>query len=109
MWISLLRDHTELSRSHSFITRHSSPIHTLAPKGIRANTVSPENIYIADGVWGAAEKSNPELFHTLLAKNPMQRMGKSEEIVNTVNLLASEKASSLAAQIWLLMAHCVLE
>jgi NAD(P)-dependent dehydrogenase (short-subunit alcohol dehydrogenase family) len=25
--------------------------HTLAPKGVRANTVSPGNIYVADGVW----------------------------------------------------------
>jgi NAD(P)-dependent dehydrogenase (short-subunit alcohol dehydrogenase family) len=36
--------------------------HTLARKGIRANTVFPGNIYIEDGVWGGIEKNNPGLF-----------------------------------------------
>jgi NAD(P)-dependent dehydrogenase (short-subunit alcohol dehydrogenase family) len=70
--------------------------HTLAPKGVRANTVSPGNIYIADGVWGGVEKNNPELFFSQMAKNPMGRMGKPEEIANTVLFLASEKASFIS-------------
>lgn len=70
--------------------------HTLAPKGIRANTVSPGNIYIADGVWGAVEKDSPEFFKSQLAKNPMGRMGKPEEIGNVVVFLASEKASFIS-------------
>jgi len=70
--------------------------HTLAPKGVRANTVSPGNIYIADGVWGGVEKGNPELFKSQMAKNPMGRMGKPEEIANTVLFLASGKASFIS-------------
>ena len=70
--------------------------HTLAPKGVRANTVSPGNIYIADGVWGGVEKNNPEFFKSQMAKNPMGRMGKPEEIANTVLFLASEKASFIS-------------
>ena len=67
--------------------------HTLAPKGVRANTVSPGNIYIADGVWGGIEKSNPELFNSQLAQNPMGRMGKASEVADVVVFLASERAS----------------
>ncbi|RDW59672.1 3-ketoacyl-ACP reductase like protein [Coleophoma cylindrospora] len=69
---------------------------TLAPKGIRANTVSPGNIYIADGVWGNVERGNPELFKSQFEKNPFGRMGKAEEIANAVVFLASEKASFIS-------------
>jgi len=70
--------------------------HTLAPKGVRANTVSPGNVYIEDGVWGGIEKGNPELFKSQLGKNPMGRMGKASEIANAVVFLASEKASFIS-------------
>lgn len=45
--------------------------HTLAGKGIRANSVSPGNIYIEDGVWGDVEKNNPDFFKQQMAANPM--------------------------------------
>lgn len=70
--------------------------HTLAPKGIRANTVSPGNIYISDGVWGGIEKNNPELFNSQMSQNPMGRMGKPEEIADAVLFLASERASFIS-------------
>jgi len=70
----------------------SQVAHTVAPKGIRANTVSPGNIYIEDGVWGNVEKGNPEFFKKQLGKNPMGRMGKPEEIADAVLFLASERA-----------------
>ena len=66
---------------------------SLAPKGVRANTCSPGNIYIEDGVWGNVEKNMPDLFKTQFEANPMGRMGKPEEIANAVLFLASEKAS----------------
>jgi NAD(P)-dependent dehydrogenase (short-subunit alcohol dehydrogenase family) len=66
---------------------------SLAPKGVRANTCSPGNIYIEDGVWGGIEKNSPELFKKQWDSNPMGRMGKPEEIANAVLFLASEKAS----------------
>ncbi|KAK0122426.1 hypothetical protein ONS95_010662 [Cadophora gregata] len=67
--------------------------HTLASKGIRANTVSPGNIYIEDGVWGDIEEGDPELFKNQLAKNPMGRMGKASEVADVVVFLTSERAS----------------
>lgn len=66
--------------------------HTLAPKGIRANTVSPGNIYIEDGVWGEVERGMPDLFKSQMALNPMGRMGKPEEIANMILFAASERA-----------------
>lgn len=60
---------------------------------MRANTLSPGNIYVADGVWGGIEKSMPDFFKDQLSKNPMGRMGKPEEIADSVVFLASERAS----------------
>ena len=71
----------------------ASLAHSLAPKGVRANTVSPGNIYIKDGVWGNVERDDPELFKRQMALNPMGRMGKREEVANAVMFLASEKSS----------------
>ncbi|OQO05717.1 hypothetical protein B0A48_09810 [Cryoendolithus antarcticus] len=66
--------------------------HVHAAKGIRANTVSPGNIYIEDGVWGNIERRLPDLFKASMAQNPSGRMGKPEEIANVCVFLASDKA-----------------
>ncbi|MDE3010747.1 MAG: SDR family oxidoreductase [Pseudomonadota bacterium] len=65
----------------------------LAAKGIRANTVSPGNIYFEGGVWPWIEQNNPELFARSLALNPTGRMGKPEEIGRAVAFIASPAAS----------------
>lgn len=71
----------------------ASLAHELAPKGVRANTCSPGNIYIEDGVWGQIEREMPDFFKKQLEANPMGRMGKAEEIADAVLFLASERAS----------------
>ncbi|MEV6899274.1 SDR family oxidoreductase [Amycolatopsis sp. NPDC051372] len=65
----------------------------LAPKGIRANTVSPGNTYFEGGIWHSTESGNPELFNQALGLNPMGRMGTPEEIAYAVTVLASPLAS----------------
>jgi 3-oxoacyl-[acyl-carrier protein] reductase len=65
----------------------------LAAKGVRANLVSPGNVYFEGGVWNAVEKSDAELFGRLLALNPTGRMGTPEEVANAVVFLASPRAS----------------
>lgn len=76
------------------LTNYMSQLaHTLAPKGVRANTVSPGNIYIEDGIWGGIEKKDPEFFESQMKKNPMGRMGKPEEVADAVVFLASKRAS----------------
>jgi len=65
----------------------------LAPKNIRVNTVSPGNVYFADGVWGKIERETPEVFAECLAMNPMGRMGTPDEVAQAVLFLASTAAS----------------
>ncbi len=67
--------------------------HKLAPKMIRANTVSPGNTYFEGGVWQSIESSNPELFARSLALNPTGRMATPEEIARGVVFLASPASS----------------
>ena len=68
----------------------------LAPKGIRANVVSPGTIYCKGGVWHQTEQNDPLAFQKALAANPMRRMGTPEEIANVVAFVASPRASFMA-------------
>jgi len=65
----------------------------LAAKNVRANIVSPGNVYFKDGVWNIVEQRNPEMFASMLARNPTGRMGTPEEVANAVVFLASPRAS----------------
>lgn len=65
----------------------------LAPKKIRANSVSPGNTYFPGGIWNQIETGNPKLFGEALALNPMGRMATPEEIAAGVVFLASPRAS----------------
>lgn len=65
----------------------------LAPKGIRANTLSPGNTYFEGGVWQQIEGGNPELYKQALALNPTGRMGTPQEMANAAVFLASPAAS----------------
>ncbi|SCC91176.1 Short-chain dehydrogenase/reductase SDR [Thiomonas sp. X19] len=64
-----------------------------AAKGIRANTVSPGNIYFEGGVWEHIQNNNPTLYAEALALNPTGRMGHPEEIGRAVAFIASPAAS----------------
>jgi 3-oxoacyl-[acyl-carrier protein] reductase len=64
-----------------------------ADKNVRANVVSPGNVYFKGGVWNIVEQRNPEMFASMLARNPTGRMGTPEEVANAVVFLASPRAS----------------
>ena len=64
-----------------------------ARDGIRVNTVSPGNVYFADGVWGDIERNDPETFAQCLAANPLGRMATPEEVARATVFLASPAAS----------------
>ena len=67
----------------------------LAAKGIRANVVSPGNVYFDGGVWQNIESSQPEFFAEALGLNPTGRMGTPEETAYAVVMLASPLASRI--------------
>ena len=64
----------------------------LAPKGVRANTVSPGTIYFDDGVWGKCKRDDPQRFAATIKRNPMGRMGTPQEVAAAVAFLASPRA-----------------
>ncbi|MBW4048161.1 MAG: SDR family oxidoreductase [Proteobacteria bacterium] len=68
----------------------------LAEKGIRANAVSPGNVYFAGGVWENIKENNPELYANALALNPTGRMGRPDEIGRAVAFIASPAASFIS-------------
>jgi NAD(P)-dependent dehydrogenase (short-subunit alcohol dehydrogenase family) len=67
--------------------------HQLAAKGIRANAVSPGNVYFEGGVWHSIEQNQPEFFATAMQLNPTKRMATPDEIARTVVFVASPASS----------------
>jgi NAD(P)-dependent dehydrogenase (short-subunit alcohol dehydrogenase family) len=63
---------------------------------VRANTVSPGNVYFDGGVWPSIEQGNPELFAKAMALNPTGRMCTPEEVGYAVAMLASPRASFIS-------------
>ena len=77
----------------ALINHMSNIAHTLASKGIRANTVSPGTIYFEGGVWHERELEQPEVYKYALERNPTGRMGTPQEVANATVFLASPAAS----------------
>jgi Enoyl-(Acyl carrier protein) reductase len=62
--------------------------YTLAPKGIRANSVSPGNTLFKGGFWGDLKDSDDTVYKEQLALNPTGRMATAEEIAKPTVFLA---------------------
>lgn len=67
----------------------------LAGKGIRANTVSPGNVFFENGFWDYAKNNLPDLYAQAMALNPTGRMGTPEETAAAVVFLASPVAGRI--------------
>ncbi len=65
----------------------------LAPKGVRANMVSPGTILEDGNTWGRQRDAGTERYKRSLARNPMGRMGTPQEVASAVVFLAGTPAS----------------
>ena len=65
----------------------------VAPKGIRANVVSPGSTFVDGGPWDRVKNEQPERFRNAVSMIPMGRMARPEEIANVVAFTASPAAS----------------
>lgn len=63
----------------------------LAPKSIRVNVVTPGPI--ATPIWGRVERVDPDTEKRLIARVPLARMGRAEEVARAVLFLASDASS----------------
>ncbi|MGE4649405.1 MAG: SDR family oxidoreductase [Myxococcota bacterium] len=66
---------------------------SLAPRGIRVNTVSPGPIYFEGGSWEMIKHAMPEMYERALGSCALGRMGTPEEVARAVVFLASPAAS----------------
>ena len=62
---------------------------TLAPKGIRVNSISPGPVYIDGGAWNWVEDNLPDFYNATLASIPMGRFGNAEEVAKSIVFTAS--------------------
>lgn len=67
-----------------------------APKGIRANVVSPGATYFDGGAWQQIEREQPDVFRSAIAMSPLGRMARPEEVANVVAFTVSPAASYLS-------------
>ena len=66
---------------------------TVAPKGIRANVISPGSTFFDGGAWDRIKRQEPDRFHDAVKMIPMGRMAQPDEVANVVVLTASPAAS----------------
>jgi 3-oxoacyl-[acyl-carrier protein] reductase len=71
--------------------------HTLAPKGIRVNTVSPGPVWFEGSVWDGIKSRMGELFDSVVGSIPLGSMPTDEDIANAVAFLASPAAGHITA------------
>lgn len=65
----------------------------MAPKGVRANMVSPGTILEDGNTWGRQRDAGSERYKRMLARNPTGRMGTPQEVASAVVFLAGAPAS----------------
>jgi 3-oxoacyl-[acyl-carrier protein] reductase len=65
----------------------------MAPKGVRANMVSPGTILEDGNTWGRQRDAGSERYKRMLARNPTGRMGTPQEVAAAVVFLAGAPAS----------------
>lgn len=65
----------------------------LAPQNIRINCIAPGSIFIEGGFWDAIKQSNKPMYDGIVSTIPFGRMGKPEEVADTIVFVASPRAN----------------
>jgi NAD(P)-dependent dehydrogenase (short-subunit alcohol dehydrogenase family) len=74
--------------------------HSMAPDGVRVNTVSPGPTVFPGGVWDAVRRDDPDTFASVETLPALGRMATAEEIARVVVFLASPAASYATGSNW---------
>lgn len=76
------------------VTHYAGALATrLAPEGIRVNTVSPGIVMIEGGDWDNIKTNMPNVYEANLAKIPLGRLGRPDEIARAIVFIASPACS----------------
>ena len=82
------------------VLQHASGLgHSLAPKGIRVNTVSPGPIDFPDGAWDNLHKNRPEYYDMIQGRIPLGRRGVPEDVAPWIVALAGGGAAWVTGQV----------
>ena len=67
---------------------------------VRVNVVSPGDTLFADGLWDRVRLNEPDVFETVVQRNPMNRLATPEEIARVVAFVSSPAAGFVAGANW---------
>ena len=75
------------------VTHHAAALaRSLAPQGIRVNTVSPGPVEFAGGTWERIKEQRTEFYDAVRSRIPLGRLGTPEDVAKAVTFLASPAA-----------------
>lgn len=85
---------TSFAAIKAAVLHHASALSwSLAPRGIRVNTISPGPVEFEGGTWAGVQQSRPEVYEKVRASLPLGRLGRPQDVADAVAFLASPRAS----------------